>query len=605
MFVIGTSGHVDHGKTTLIEALTGINPDRLPEEKERGMTIDLGFAFFQVGEHDPVGVIDVPGHERFIRNMVAGAWSLDCALLLVAADDGWMRQTGDHALVLASLGIGRIILVVTKTDIVEPDRVQEVKIDALRRCERIFGGTLDSIEVSALQGRNIEELKQLIMKNLASIKPAPQGFPYLYIDRIFTLKGSGLVVAGSLKGAPIHKDEQLVLLPCREQIRIRSIQTYKSTVEKAFPVSRVALNLQKPKHGLQRGDCIASPDAPFFCEKELFIRVRPVPKDPSRAQDLHEPGQEETLKNHAEIEVALGTGHRLAQIHFLDDRRYARIVLRERLPVLWNQPCLIIQHGGSTILGSGSVVWAGETDKEERKRLGAVLATLPEHLAEKDLFLLNLRFKGALKRTGKEAAGDLSANDTVGIGPWIFHKPYFDAVKEHILKLSSLPEGVSVAELVSKLKTNEEPLKAVLSFLERENSILCRNGLYFRKQETQTEALSALGKKLLADIAAAGTAGFELSKTGIEGAQKELKVLIRLGYVVSLEGNIYYTKDVYLKQVRAILENRKPGDTFSIPQAKEATGLSRKYMLPLLNRMESDGFVKRSGDNRIVLKLLQ
>src|SRR5512136_549558 len=169
MRVIGTSGHVDHGKSTLIEALTGINPDRLPEEKERGMTIDLGFAWFAGRNGEPVGVIDVPGHERFIRNMVAGAWSLDGALLLVAADDGWMQQTQDHAVVLASLGVPAVILVVTKTDIAAPERVQEVRRDAERRAGAIFGRVPPAIEVSALARRNVDALKELVVATLAGV----------------------------------------------------------------------------------------------------------------------------------------------------------------------------------------------------------------------------------------------------------------------------------------------------------------------------------------------------------------------------------------------------------------------------------------------------
>ena len=183
MRVIGTSGHVDHGKSTLIEALTGIDPDRLPEEKERGMTIDLGFAWFPGAGGEPVGVIDVPGHERFIRNMVAGAWSLDAALLLVAADDGWMQQTQDHAVVLAALGVPAAILVITKTDIATPDRVAEVRRDAEARAAAIFARELPVVEVSALARRNLDALKDLVVATLAGVPGRPLPFPYLYVDR--------------------------------------------------------------------------------------------------------------------------------------------------------------------------------------------------------------------------------------------------------------------------------------------------------------------------------------------------------------------------------------------------------------------------------------
>ncbi len=281
MHVIGTAGHVDHGKTTLIEALTGINPDRLPEEKARGMTIDLGFAWFAGAHDEPIGVIDVPGHERFIRNMVAGAWSLDCALLLVAADDGWMQQTQDHAVVLAAVGVSSVILVVTKTDAASLERVEEVRSDALVRCARIFGFTPPAVDVAAIAGTNIDALKGLIISTVAGLddRTRESGFPYLYVDRVFSIKGSGLVVTGSLKGAPCRKDDELVLLPQDEAVRIRGLQTYNTVVDIASPTSRVALNLQKTRSEIARGNCLTIRGAPFSCERQLVARV--VPVDPA------------------------------------------------------------------------------------------------------------------------------------------------------------------------------------------------------------------------------------------------------------------------------------------------------------------------------------
>ena len=355
MHVIGTAGHVDHGKTTLIEALTGINPDRLPEEKARGMTIDLGFAWFTPVNGEPIGVIDVPGHERFIRNMVAGAWSLDCALLLVAADDGWMQQTQDHAVVLASLDVGSVILVIAKTDAATESRVEEVSRDARARCARIFGAEPPWIAVSALTGKNVGALKDLIVRTVAALPDArgDTGFPFLYVDRVFTIKGSGLVVTGSLKGAPCTDRDELVLLPQGESVRVRGVQSYNAATHDARPTSRVALNLQKTRSEIRRGNCITSPRAPFLCETEIIASVRPV-------EGMLDPAE---IRNHSEVEVALGTGHVIAQLHFMGDRRLARIQLREPIPALWNQPFLIIRHGGSEILGSGRVLWFGEVKK--------------------------------------------------------------------------------------------------------------------------------------------------------------------------------------------------------------------------------------------------
>jgi selenocysteine-specific elongation factor len=608
MRVIGTAGHVDHGKTTLIEALTGINADRLPEEKARGMTIDLGFAWFTGGRGEAIGVIDVPGHERFIRNMVAGAWSLDCGLLLVAADDGWMQQTQDHAVVLAAHGIPAVILVITKIDAAATARVAEVRRDALARAAVIFGTEPVCAEVAALSGAGVDSLKDLIIATLAKLPESPPeaapasaagpGFPYLYVDRVFTMKGSGLVVTGSLKGGPITKDMELVLLPAREPVRIRALQTYNQAVESTEPTSRVALNLPRPKSEVSRGDCITSPGAPFFCERELFAHIEPVDADD---------GTEQGIRNHSEVEIALGTGHQIAQVHFLDDRRFARIQMREPLPALWNQPFLVLRHGGSEILATGRTLWFGEVQREDRRRLGSLLGSqrsmLGSHLTEMDRFDLELRFRGLARTPAGFGADRAIAKESVVAGSWIFHTPWLEKLKAGIVKLAGSPAGISAREIASKLRIEPEALEPVLALLQAEGAVVPRNTLYFLKAADESSQLSPGARTLLSSIEGNGRAAFEASRAGIPGTQKDLSTLVRLGLVVPLEGGLFYSRATYDAIKAEVLAQRRQGDRFSIPEAKERTGLSRKFMIPLLNRMEKDGLLRRDGDARVVLPL--
>ena len=201
--IIGTSGHVDHGKTALIKALTGINADRLPEEKKRGMTIDLGFAHFQGEEGETVGVIDVPGHERFIRNMVAGAWSLSCAVLVVAGNEGWMQQTEDHARVLEAMGIENIICALTKIDIMEGKNLEPMSHEIRLNLSRIFEKKIEVVPLSSHTGEGIETLRRRILDILKNIPQKGSGSAYIHIDRAFTVKGSGTVITGSLSGGEI------------------------------------------------------------------------------------------------------------------------------------------------------------------------------------------------------------------------------------------------------------------------------------------------------------------------------------------------------------------------------------------------------------------
>jgi selenocysteine-specific elongation factor len=602
MYVIGTAGHVDHGKTTLIEALTGINPDRLPEEKARGMTIDLGFAWFIGKDNEPIGVIDVPGHERFIRNMVAGAWSLDCALLLVAADDGWMQQTQDHAIVLAALGVPSVIIVITKIDAASPERIAAVRADAIGRATTIFGSAPESVEVSALTRTNIETLRDRIVTTLARIDNADdeRRFPYLYVDRVFTMKGSGLVVTGSLKGGTIRREDELVLLPSGETVRVRGLQTYNTAVETASPTQRVALNLQKTRGEIARGNCLTVPGAPFSCETHLVTRIVPVHGhiDPSAPEQDDAP----RIRNHSEVEIALGTGHVLAQLHFMDDRRFARMELVASLPILWNQPFLVIRHGGSAILATGRVLWLGEVAREDRKKLTGILSAMPEPLGgSEDRLLLALRFFGFVKLPADDAPMRVR-EESVIVDRWAFHAEWLDKLAGTIKALAAKTAGVSATELSGKLRIDGEALKHTLAILTQRSMIFPARGLYFAAASEEKQELSLLGRKLMAAIEAAGTAGLESARTGIEGAQKELKTLIRLGLIVPLEGGLCFARGVYDSLATQILAGRSAGDRFSIPEAKERTGLSRKYMIPLLNRMEKDGLLKRDGDVRLVLK---
>ena len=279
MPVIGTAGHVDHGKSSLIEALTGTHPDRLPEERARGMTIDLGFAHFPGREGEPIGVIDVPGHERFLRNMVAGAWGLDAALLTVAADDGWMPQSADHTRVLAALGVGRLALAVTKSDLASPERAEEVRRQALAECARLGFAQVPSLVVSARTGRNIAELRELLVSLVEGGTPeldwGPEGC-LLYVDRAFHVKGVGVVVTGTLKAGPVERGQELRLLPAGRTVRVRGLQSYFREQERVLPGSRVALNLHGVELGqVRRGDCLVGSPAGAWVERELVVHLTP------------------------------------------------------------------------------------------------------------------------------------------------------------------------------------------------------------------------------------------------------------------------------------------------------------------------------------------
>src|SRR5213595_2703271 len=261
-FILATAGHVDHGKSALVKALTGTDPDRLPEEKARGITIDLGFAELSLaganGEMFHVGIVDVPGHEDFVRNMIAGVGSIDLAWLVVAADDGWMPQTEEHLQILLYLGVERIVVALTKSDLGKIDDVTNQIREKLR--ETTFANA-QIIPTSVRTGEGLENLKSALSVEIASLAPPRDiGKPRLFVDRAFTLRGIGTVVTGTLTGGQIQRGQNVVIQPRNLSTRIRSIQSHGRDLEIAHPGTRTAVNLPDLVVGseVNRGDGIAT-----------------------------------------------------------------------------------------------------------------------------------------------------------------------------------------------------------------------------------------------------------------------------------------------------------------------------------------------------------
>ena len=262
MYVIGTAGHVDHGKSTLIHALTGIDPDRLRVEKERGMTIELGFAWLDLPSGLEVSIVDVPGHERFIKNMLMGVGGIDLALLIVAADEGVMPQTREHLAILDLVRVERGIVVITKTDLVDEEWLELVTADI----EEVLEGTVLSgsptIAVSAETGTGLDELLRAIDSVLVDVPLRPDlGRPRLPVDRSFTMTGFGAVVTGTLSGGTLRKGQQVVIAPRGQRARIRGLQSHRDAVEEALPGTRVAVNIGGVEHHeIERGDVLLTGD---------------------------------------------------------------------------------------------------------------------------------------------------------------------------------------------------------------------------------------------------------------------------------------------------------------------------------------------------------
>ena len=589
-YILGTAGHVDHGKTALVRCLTGVETSHIPEEKRRGMTIELGFASLEDPVHGTVGIVDVPGHERFIRNMVAGTWGLDAAMLIVAADDGWMQMSSDHLRGLKAMQINAILLVITKSDLADADMIELIQEDANRHCREILGRELPSVAVSAQTGAGIDLLKKKITELLGTVRPAQPDKPFLYIDRVFTLKGIGVTITGTLRGKGIAVGDSLSLYPGGTECRIKNIQNHHADVESSEPGMRTALNLKiAEKTKVDRGMLLAGQgESPVLQGSELLIRV-----DEYFSKTESGTG----IKNHSELELAAGSTHAIGSIHFnKTDPTLARVSLQEPIAGRWNQNAVLIRHGGSAILASCRILAAFSSYQVPVfKRLFTVYTNreLPSWKAA-DFFL-----NGFIEKT-LAAPKELSteSSEVVTCGKLLLLTAKLTEWEAKIIDTAKKSQaGFTLEELDAAIPVKVRP--ELLKRLCAEQKLSAEGSLY--KQAGQGSTLSKSAQQLLQLALKAGVDGIEIDKIQQPQVRKDARDLVKLGHLVVLEGFLHYHHTVYEKAVGAILKGKKQGDIITIADARTASGLSRKYVIPLLNILEKNGKVKRQDNDRIVL----
>ena len=350
MFVIGTAGHIDHGKSVLIRALTGIDPDRLPEEKERGMTIDLGFAWMKLPSGQEVGIVDVPGHERFVKNMLAGVGGIDLALLIVAADEGIMPQTREHLSILDLLDIRKGIVVITKKDLVDEELLSLVRLEVEELVKPTGLAEAPIVAVSAVTGEGLPDLVSTIDLILASAEPRKDiGRPRLMIDRVFTIAGSGTVVTGTLVDGSLSVGQEVEVVPSGLKARLRGLQTHKTRIDTASPGSRVAANLTGVAISqLERGDVLTYPGW-LVPTTRIDVRLRML-------SNLRHP-----LRHGAAVSFFTGAAEVLAKVHLLEkekldsgDISWAQLALSKPVALVKGDHFII--RSPMDTLGGGQIV---------------------------------------------------------------------------------------------------------------------------------------------------------------------------------------------------------------------------------------------------------
>jgi selenocysteine-specific elongation factor len=611
MYVIGTAGHVDHGKSTLVKALTGIDPDRLREEKERGLTIDLGFAWLTLPSGREVSIVDVPGHERFIKNMLAGAGGVDLALLIVAADEGPMPQTREHLAILDLLDVPAGIVVITKTDTVEPDYVDlvEAELEETLAGTRLAGAPC--VRTSAATGAGLPELCAAIDSVLERTPTKRDlGRPRLPIDRAFTVQGFGVVVTGTLVDGALEVGQEVDLQPGRLKARVRGLQRHKTKVGRLEPGTRAAVNLSGIRaEDVERGMVLARPGT-LGPVHAIDVRLRAT-------NLLAHP-----LSHDAGVTFLCATAESEAKLRLLDreslaagEEAWAQVVLTSDVAVARGDRC-IIRTPNDTV--GGGVIVAVNPRRHRRNHLPTIEAL--ERLLEgspadrllDQLLTAPMSRKDVSKRLGveeAEAAGAVSAllddASAAQIGERLFAGSWLDsaagraveAVTEylgaHALRVAAPREHVrSAARVEAPLFDTVVAHALAAGRLEERGRDLTIPG--------HTVALTA-AQQVAVDrfITAIKAGGFSPPTIELPDAAL-LAYLAAEARVVDTGGGVVYDPEVYRDMVRRVLDHIGTNGSISLAETRDMFDTSRKYAQAFLEHLDATHLTRRVGDTRVL-----
>jgi selenocysteine-specific elongation factor len=628
--IIGTAGHIDHGKSALVEALTGTHPDRLAEEKRRGITIELGFAFL---EENGVrfGLVDVPGHERFVSNMLAGAAGIDLVLLVIAADESIKPQTREHFDICRLLGVKRGVVALTKSDLVDADMLGLVRLEVEEYLRGSFLEQAPIVAVSAKTGTGLAELKSAL-HTVASEIPGKNAARYfrLPIDRAFAMKGFGTVVTGTLISGSIGPEDEVELFPGRKRLRVRGVQSGGKSVERAIAGQRTAVNLAGIDHGdVKRGMTLAAPGH-FRATCRIDVRLTLLPsarKLKHRSRVHFHAGTAETI-----AEVSLYEGNvlapgqsTLAHLHLQDEvllQPGDRFIVRQFSPVvtIGGGEVLDCLARRSTVRDSGRSAFL---EIMERGKRDEVLVAMTERA------VTGLEFDETVARTGwfeKEVRQVAQRPNVVEKIKIVSSEPLillgrkaFDEVRrkigervERFHKENPLSPGISREDLRASLgrRVRPETFRTALEELASEKKFDVQGELVKRggsQISLLPEEVQAKGEieKAFADAGLVVPSVKEvLAKLSVEAkrAEKLLQILLREKNLVRVSPELIFHRDAlaHLK-VQLSTYKKAKGERISVPVFKELTGITRKYAIPLLEYLDRERVTRRAGDERVIL----
>lgn len=634
--IVGTAGHIDHGKTALVKALTGVDADRLPEEKQRGITIDIGFAELHLGDVH-IGFVDVPGHEKFVKNMLAGASGIDFVMLVVAADEGVMPQTREHFEICRLLEIKSGVIVVTKRDLVDDELVELVCLEISELVEGSFLQDAPVVSVSAKTGEGIEELKQILKKQAATV-PARRNeiITRLPVDRSFTIKGFGTVVTGTLATGEISEGAEMELLPNGRKVRVRSIQTHGKTVKVAYPGQRTAVNLGGIEHSeIRRGMVLVEKD--ILRPTQIFDAEIEVLKDAPKA-----------LKSRQRVRVHLGTSEILARVQILNENGEVKpgekdfVQLRAEIPIVCvpTERFVLRSYSPSLTIAGGKVLdnAAGRHRHKDAENIRKYLQNLAASDKPQQVRLYletakerGLSFQDLQARTGwhkeilkKATAENLEKKAIIKTENFYLARAPFENLKAKTLteiedfhRKEPLAKGILRETLREKIfsRLPVEIFKTVLSNLAAEQKILIeKDFVRSTKHETELSAdEKSLRERLLKIYCSAGlevprlqdalAESIRNTKFEVHYARKIFQLLLNSGEIIKITDEFYFSRHEIEKLVTSLRNyaDNTAERLIDVPTFKEIGGISRKYAIPLLEYFDREKITRRTGDKRLIL----
>ncbi len=615
--IVGTAGHIDHGKTALVKALTGIDADRLEEEKRRGITIDLGFAHLELTPALRLGFVDVPGHERFIKNMLAGVGGIDLLLFTVAANESIKPQTREHFDICRLLGIQRGIIALTKADLVDEDILGLVRLEVE---EMVAGSFLEGapvVPVSSVTEAGLDDLRRELKRVATEIgEKDAAGYFRLPIDRVFSVKGFGTVATGTLISGSVAKEQEVEVYPGGRRLRVRGVQVHGSTAGRARAGQRTAVNLAdiEPSE-LTRGDVLSEPGR-FHAVKQIDCRL-----------DLL--ASAKPLKHRAPVHFHSGTAEIEAEVRMLEgtaamrpgSSAYVRLILRDAALLVPGDRFIIRMFSPVVTIGGGVVVDTGARRYRKGDGVKARLETLHTGDAAARIGLLvreapfGMGMADLVARTGMSTAEIAAAAAKAPVAaiaqpvPWYVDRAWMQAERERMIQMvrefhkkNPLLPGIPRQELRGRAPV------FVLDALVAEAKELAADGELVRSRthkvvlkEDEEQARAKIEQAFEGAGLAVPAMAEVLAKCGVEAgrARSLLQILLREKRLVRISEDLVFHQTA-IGQLRELLGRHK-GERFRVPEFKEWTGISRKYAIPLLELLDRERITRREGDERVVL----